>query len=174
MTGRERQLLREIPDILNYESLLYIGMSARENGIIRDQMINLFESRNYKIQVIEIWPPNVESLRPKFPNILLGDIRDLHKMEIGTYDIAMFWHGPEHLEKHEIPDVLWKLEARARKYAVVACPWGRYDQIAVGGNPHEIHRCRVYAVDFERLGWKTSVIGQKDVRGSNLMAWIKK
>lgn len=167
MRTRERQLLRAMPDILNYRTIFYIGISQ-----VREEMFNLFVKKNYETTIMEAWQPNVEALRPRFPKIIQGDIRDLNALKLlPRFDIVMWWHGPEHVEERELPEILTWLHAKAKRYVIVACPWGVYKQGEVKGNPYEKHLSFLYPEFFQNLNWKTSVIGERDVRGSNLIAW---
>lgn len=170
-TPREQQLLDAIPNILDFDSLLYIGAQPISEVSLRIQMLRLFEAENYEVQIMEIWEPFVEGLRSRFPNIIQGDIRDLN---IPEADVVMWWHGPEHVKKEELPIILSTLYKNARKCAVVSSPWGIHKQGEFCGNPYEEHLCTLYPSFFENLGWETSVIGQKDVRGNNLLAWRNK
>jgi hypothetical protein len=169
MKARETQLLRSIPDILDCKTILYIGISQE-----REEILRLFKNKNFKITIIEAWKPNVEALKPKYPDIIWGDITDPEIMaSLPQCDIVMWWHGPEHVKKKDLPDLLGALRKKALKFAVVACPWGIYKQGAVKGNPYEKHQSYLYPDFFRDQGWMTSVIGQKNVRGSNLIAWTK-
>jgi len=167
MTGREQQLLRSLPDILNYKSIFYIGASQR-----RVEMIGLFEEKGYDITIMEAWKPNVDALRERFPKIFQGDVRDIDRLKmLPRFDIIMWWHGPEHAPIEELPKILTWLEMKALKIIVVANPWGIYKQGEIDGNPYEVHRASVYAKFYTDLGWRTNVLGKKDTRGSNLLAW---
>ena len=135
---------------------------------LRIQMLRLFEEKHYDVQIMEIWEQNVDGLRSRFPNIIQGDIRDL---KIPKADVVMWWHGPEHVEKKELPNILTALQKQANHHAVISCPWGTHEQGTSYGNPHENHISTLYPNFFENLGWKTSVIGEKDVKGNNLIAW---
>ena len=138
---------------------------------LRIQMLRLFEEKHYEVQIMEIWKPNVDGLRARFPNIIQGDICDL---DIPESDIVMWWHGPEHVKKEELPHILTALQKKARKYVVIGSPWGvRINHHLVFENPHDLHLSTLYPSFFENLGWKTSVLGEKDKMGSNLIAWWK-
>lgn len=163
---RENQLLKAIPDILDYKSILYIGINQ-----IREEMLHLFKERDYDITILEAWKPNVDALKSKYPNIIWGDIRDLEKIKLlPQFDIVIWWHGPEHVKKKELPKILICLRMKAHLYAIIACPWGIYEQDSAFGNPHEEHLSYLYPEFFKKLGWQTNTIGKEDVKGSNLLA----
>ena len=168
--ARAIQFFKAIPDALKYKSILYIGASKR-----RAEMLSYFIKNNFQITIIEAWTENIYFLKRNYPRIgiIQADIRNVAKIPLGYFDIIMWWHGPEHVEKEALPGIFEVLDNHARKALVLACPWGRYDQEAVDGNPFERHRSRLYPKFFEKLGFKTSTIGTKDKRGSNLLAWKK-
>lgn len=166
MDRKERQLLTCVPDVLNYKSLLYIGASGR-----RQKTLGLFINRGYDYTILEIWHPNVEWLRKRFKNVIEGDVRDIDDFNLGVFDIVCWWHGPEHVKENEVVPIFDKLKNMTKEILIAACPWGIYEQDAVDGNLHEIHFSYLYPEFFEKLGWKTSTFGKRDVKGSNLLAW---
>ena len=165
--AREKQLLEAIPEITNFKTVLYIGANK-----VRAQMLNLFKKEN--VIILEVWPQNAEDMRQEGYNVIEADVRDLPSLDIGKFDAVIWWHGPEHVEEKKLPAILKAMEQKAKKAAIVACPWGRYEQGAVRGNPYEIHRSHLYPEFFIKLGWSVSTIGKKDRRGSNLLAWKRK
>jgi hypothetical protein len=174
--ARKKTVL-SIPGILKYKTLLYIGANPS-----RLELLDLFYNAGYKIDILEIYPPNVEGLRKLnekeklFRDIYQGDVREIDGIIVGKkYDVVCFWHGPEHLEKRDIKSTLIQLENKAKNIIFTGCPYGYYPQDDVYGNPAEIHRCSLDVKFFERLGYKTKTIRKKNKRGSNITAWkIKK
>ncbi len=169
--NREKQLLRCIPTILNYKTLLYIGAKKR-----MIQMLQLFVDTSYAIDIIEIWSANVTKLEDLngIRRIIQGDVRNITQMELPYYDVVMWWHGPEHIYEKELHDVLRNLETLATKFVVVASPWGESKQSGKKGNLSERHVASLYSGTFRNLGWNTDMIGNignKDHTVSNLLAW---
>ena len=169
--NREKQLLRCIPTILNYKTLLYIGAKKR-----MIQMLQLFVDTSYAIDIIEIWSANVTKLKDLngIRRIIQGDVRNITQMELPCYDVVMWWHGPEHVYEKELYDVLRNLETLATKLVVVASPWGESKQGGKRGNLSERHVTSLYSMTFKDLGWNTDMIGNignKDRTVSNLLAW---
>jgi len=170
---RQAQLIRCIPDITDYRTLLYIGANCN-----RMQMIPLFLSAGYVIDVVEVFRPNWQGLvklneaSKIFRNIIHADIREYKTEEL--YDIVMWWHGPEHADYVSMVKVVRYLESLATKYVVLACPWGEYKQNAVGNNIYEEHLQSLSIEDFTIYGYQVDTIGKKDTTGSNLIAWKKK
>lgn len=87
------------------------------------------------------------------------------------WDVVMWIHGPEHIEKSELADTLRNIESYTRYLVVLGCPWGVYKQGKSYGNPYEVHRAYLYPEDFLKLRYKVESIGAKDTPGSNLTAW---
>lgn len=167
---RLEQLKASIPDIFSYKTLLYIGANTG-----RLEMILKFIKAGYTIHFLEIWPSNVARLKRNFVNVINGDVRTIEKYDLDKkYDIVMWWHGPEHVKKEEMPLILNKLIEKANKIAIIACPYGKFEQGTVKGNPYERHLSTFYTMSFRVLGWKTNVIGCPDNPGSNLLAWYRK
>jgi len=171
-TARAKQAFRAVPDLLNYKTLLYIGASKA-----RAEMLSYFIEKDYNIAILEAWSENVLYYRKqliKKLSIIQADVRNVSKIPLANFDVVMWWHGPEHVEKIILSQVLNELYKHTNKILILACPWGRYVQQAVKGNPYEVHRSHLYPEFFKELGFKTSTLGKKDRRGSNLVAWKRK
>lgn len=167
---RLEQLKKCIPDIFSYKTLLYIGANKG-----RLEMVLEFIKAGYTIHFLEIWPPNAARLKRNFVNVIEGDVRMIEKYELEKkYDVIMWWHGPEHVKEEEISPTLDKLIKRTKKITVIACPYGKFEQGSVKGNPYERHLSTLYVMSFRILGWKTNAIGEPDELGSNLLAWHRK
>lgn len=168
--ARENQFFRCIPDALEHETLLYVGANMK-----RMELLGLFVKAKFRIDIIEIWPVNIKELsawneKHKFIRaIRQGDIRNMEIPE--TYDVVMWWHGPEHIEADRIKDVLERLEKIAVKILVLGCPFGVYKQGAEYGNPYETHHIHFTPEFFEERGFSVETIGTKNIPGSNIMAW---
>jgi hypothetical protein len=178
---REKHLSATIPEILNFETtpagrcrtLLYVGAKPG-----RIQMVRLFLENGFRVDVLEAWSPNAAALEkwnsenPTFGLIWKGNIRTTSALaDLPKYDVTMFWHGPEHVTREDLPFVLKNLEGLATRAVILGCPWGRYSQDAIGGNPFERHVSSLYEEDFSAFGYRTSTIGTKDKKGSHLLAW---
>lgn len=167
--------IKAIPDIFDYETMLYIGANPR-----RIELADMFYLKGYEIDVLEIWEPNFKALvewNKKwkiFRYIHLGDVR-LIDQKFRAYwfkwDIILFWHGPEHLPKLDVAPALKKLEAKANHLVIIGCPRGEYHQDPIDGNPYERHECFLYEEDFHALGYCTATVRPKKPRGSNITAW---
>lgn len=155
-----------VPDVFDYETLLYIGASAS-----RAELLSEFEVAGYKIIILEAWKANVSALAEKGLNVVHGDVRQIDKHIKTKFDIVFWWHGPEHVNVFEAGYVLGRLQSHAKHLVVASSPWGKYPQGAIDGNPYERHLCELYIDDYISMGWKVDAIGEEDVKGSNLMGW---
>jgi len=175
---RVRQLMRCIPDVLNYGTLLYLGASRK-----RMQLVELFDGAGYEITILEIWKENVEYLEQNTPcppgnrrpvRVIQGDVREIGGSELARdrFDIVMWWHGPEHIPFRDRTKTLRKLECMANEFIIIGCPPGDYPQEKARENPHEKHHEKIlveffYDPDLMSPGWKA------DISSNNLLAWRK-
>lgn len=168
---RKKQLERNIPDIWKYKTVLYIG--ARK---YRRDFTNQFKQNEYKIDILEIFDKNIQSLKKlKFINKLIkGDVREIDKLVNNKYDVVFWWHGPEHIQKRELKPTLNKLKKLTNHVLVCGCPYGKYEQGAVYGNPWEKHLSYLEPRDFKKSSFKVEVLGKKDSLGSNILAWWRR
>jgi len=169
---RKDQLIDKIPDVYDYGTLLYVGGHCHNDRGL--QMADEFVKHNYTIDVIDIWKPNVKDMRQNLKyvyNVFYGDIRNFDFKAV--YDVIMFWHGPEHLEKADIPVLLERLKKYAAKLIIFGCPYGYYEQGPEYGNPYETHRSHWDREDFVKLGMESDAIGYKDSLKGNILSWIR-
>lgn len=170
------ELLRELlPALFSPppKRILYVGASKRSGrGSYTDEML----AAGHVLTLLEAWPDNAQYYAhlPDTPFVLVqcGDVRkvDYYRWS-GPFDIAFWWHGPEHIGPNELEATLEQLERRCLELIVLGCPWGRYEQGEVDGNPFERHLAYLYPQDFKRLGYSAATLGQRDVPGSCIVAW---
>jgi len=166
--GRKNQLLKNIPDIYDYNSVLYVG--ARTNRI---DFGKEFLKKKYKIDILEVFEPNVLHLKKIewIDNVFQEDVRKVDNSVRKKYDIVFWWHGPEHIEKKDLSTTLAKLEQLSNHLVVCGCPWGEFEQGALYNNPNERHLSALLPEDFQKLNYQTSTIGFCDVPMSNILSW---
>lgn len=144
--------------------VLYVGLDPDHEFLVPE----LFRAGN-ELTVLEIWPASAAHYKKdsRLRHIVCGDVRNVPLSE--HYDAAVWWHGPEHLQKGDVRPALKQLEALADTI-VVGCPWGenRADGL---GNPYMVHVSAWYPEEFETWGYEIIVGGERDVMGGNLMAW---
>jgi hypothetical protein len=166
---RREQLERCLPDIWKNRTVLYIGAYA-ERFHFKDK---LCENR-CMVDVLEVEPTNHASLF-KFEwlhKIILGDAIYIEKYVDKNYDLVMWSHGIQQIEKKYFKDTIDKLWKITDNILVFLTPWGKYIEQSNSGRNTNL--TILYREDFEFLGFKTSTIGPRDVNGSNLLAWKRK
>ena len=165
-TNRTQSLLRLAPDLFNYKSVLYVG--AKPN---RHHYADVFHKKDYVVTFLEVFDENVAGLLALdwINEVIKGDVRNCGPILQGRrFDVVFFWHGPEHLTEDETLVTLPELERLARRLVVLGCPWGTYQQGAVGGNPFERHVAAFDYEFFETKGYAVECLGEKNVAGSNI------
>jgi len=93
-------------------------------------------------------------------------------LPLARYDLAFWWHGPEHVFLGDLAGALAGLEARAR-LVVVSAPWGRSPQAEVDGNVHQRHVASLEPAHFERLGYRAFTIGARDAGSRSNILGVK-
>jgi len=126
-------------------------------------------ARVHKLTLLEVWPVNAAYYQDdsRFERVILGDVRTWQADE--HYDTAVWWHGPEHIQRSELAGALAGLEAVADR-VILGCPWGEYVQGAYGGNPYEEHVATLQPEDFEALGYEVTTLGTQNDPASNIVA----
>lgn len=130
------------------QSMLYVGWRSDCASWWNNQFSQ--ELGIQKIGIIEIYAPNFEGARNRFPSydVIHGDVREIEKYTTkGQYDMIFWDHGPEHVSKDDLVACTPKLFDHSGKILLYCCPWGNWPQGAEGGNTNEIH----YDVDKETL-----------------------
>jgi hypothetical protein len=169
------QISQYIPDIYDYDTALYVGASTK-----RQHFQPELAKAGYKIDCLEIWEQNHRLLSKrnvrhfKFDNFILGDVRECDTLIQNTYDIAVWWQGPEHIKKKELPGTFDKLLNLVTKFVIITCPWGVYPQGEYRGNPYEEHLASLYPEDFEELGWEVRAVGEENHKHAYIIAWRRK
>ena len=171
---RLHQLRTQVPWLLGQKKgtrVLYVGASPQ-----RFQMGVQLHDAGYRITLLEAWEPNARFYRehPLVDTVIHGDVCDLRFLAQGRrWDLAIWWHGPEHLGEGKLRYVLEWLEMFTSVGVVLACPWGRSVQGPLGGNPYEVHRSLLLPEDFEVLGYRTATLGKRGRRRTwpHILAW---
>lgn len=158
-------LLSELPEITNGngKSLLYVGAS-----IWRAYLLDEFIAWGWKPLILEVFPPNVEywgQVR-KIPTVQ-GDICSV---ALPHYDLAFWWHGPEHVHKEYLPAALQNIE-RAADLVILSCPEGDSPQGAAYENPFEKHLWSVSKTDLDAFGYNTRVDQRPNTNIPGIIAW---
>jgi len=169
---RLRQLEKNIPRVWNNRRVLYIG--ANRNRFHYNENLKKNECTT---DVLEIDEGRCKELKTSFRwlnNVICGNVIDVDELlPNAKYDMVLWSHGPEILEKTFFAPTIKKLEKITNNLLVIMCPWGKYLYYKPISelNPIDTNITALYEQDFRKLGFSTSVLGKKDVNGSNLLAW---
>ena len=158
---------RHLPGLFSYPGdMLYIGANP-----LRCHLANELNDAGWHLELLEVWQPNIDHYANNGPfhELTLGDVREIGALR---HDALVWWHGPEHIGKDEIPVLLRRLEAMV-PVIVLGCPWGKYNQGAAYGNPYEEHRATLYPEDFLGWGYEVETCGRPDTGDglSHILAW---
>ena len=50
----------------------------------------------------------IKYLKKFYENVIQGDVREIDKIISKFYDVIVWWHGPEHIEKEKLESTLKK------------------------------------------------------------------
>ena len=157
------------PPVRRTKSLLYIGASKRRQFLLPE-----LAKIGWLIDILEVFPENVGHLRNHRPNgvrmIREGDVR-CDPFPQPPYDAAVWWHGPEHVPKEDVPGALARLEEAARlvvlggpledpPYPEGAAPYR---------NPHERHHWSITVPAIEQFGYTVARVRRPLIAG--FVAW---
>jgi len=171
---REVQLEMNVPYIWEHVYVLYIGAN-----VDRFHFKNNLRDHDCQVDILEIDEDRCRDLEKLdwINKVIHGDVADIdHFIEPDQpYDLILWSHGPEILEREDlIFSTIEKLINLTYETLVLLCPWGRYDY-TLDEKKHlrssDINKIALYPDDFLEHGFSVSVLGKKDVRGSNLLAW---
>ena len=165
------QLRRCVPQIFKAGTCLYVGASRDKFANSARELIKA----GRVVTILEIWEPNVEFYRqqPSVAQVIQGDVRDVATLDLPHYDLAMWWHGPEHIPAADLPATLRALEEHA-DLVVLGCPFGLTVQRPeeMRGNPWQEHLAGLLPADFERMGYRVDTFGKEaDWNACNILAW---
>lgn len=167
-----RELRLHVPALWQAGRILYVGANRCANPGLVDEL----KAAGAEMHLLEAWAENVAHYRDrdpdKFASITQGDARDL-PLELGEFDAAVWWHGPEHLPESEWRAVVGMLEDMA-PLVILGCPWGVWEQGEADGNPFEVHQCAIYPEDLVALGYTVRAIGEGADRKGHMVAWSGK
>lgn len=156
------------PDCFVPGRLLYVGAS-----ILRSQCLPDLVAAGHQVTILEIWPDNVAHYRARGFTVVQGDVRQVGTLNLPRYDVAFWWHGPEHVALSDLPATLAALEELA-DLVVLACPWGESPQGAVYGNPHEAHRISLAPLFFTARGYRTWTMGRPGLQSRSQIIAVKR
>jgi len=161
----------QVPTLFtNPGTILYVGASPHRTDLV----VPLLDT-GHKIIILERYWPNCKHFwgAPSFLWAIYGDVRDIWEYQIPVpIDVAIWWHGPEHVGASEWADAIGNLELIAKSLVILASPWGHCPQGDFAGNPHERHVSTTYPEDYVKLGYKVATCGEKDIPPkSDIVSW---
>jgi len=166
---RREQLDRCLPGLFKTGgAALYVGASMYR----ADYLTELHEA-GHRMTVLDIWFANAWHLAAdeRAERVIHGDVRNVGKMGLPHFDVAFWWHGPEHLGQKDGLRALAELEKLA-DLVVIGCPDGHYHLGPAYGNPHEQHLSAWVPGDFKRLGYQAeSLGGEPGTETCHILAW---
>lgn len=172
--------LVELMKLLEFDSALYIGASSRIKNkkqgtrLIKTYFADRLQAQCDYVDLLEVWPANIEGLKgePPFRKLILGNGKTVADHVDQKYDLIFWWHGPEHIYDHEIASAVESMKRVCSKYIVFGCPWGVYEQDAVYGNPYEEHKSHLDPEFYEKLGFVTATVSQRNHKLGNITSWM--
>lgn len=158
-------LVKCVPDLFTRTgTCLYIGAS-----VSRFQMGQRLIDAGYEISIVEPWQPNIVHYRARGFPVVADDIRNA-VLYLRKFDIVMWWHGPEHVNARDLAWLIPALETLARRYVILAYPYGEYAQGSHLGNDYEKHVTTLWPDSFR--GYQSASIGKAgDGPQSCVIAW---
>jgi len=190
---RDLQLGRCLPDLYDYKTLLYIGIKIRWNyPTFRGQ--DKFDTADYTIDILEINPETVAQLKkmnieghqfhnlfrpaPMFRTIYEGDVREVQTITPETYDVVMWWQGPEHVHLQEVEPTLSALWIKTKHLLVLGCPCSgitdEHPMAIKGADGPGTHYSRFDQQFFTSLGFEVDVVGECGKKGNNMLAYKRR
>ena len=140
-------------------TFLNIGMNRPHNPA-NNWWLKICQANGILPYVLEVFEPNRRALREYgIPNVIAGDVSEIDSIfGPSSFDVVLWWHGPEHVEKSVAIQTIEKLKGCTRQMLIVGCPKGFEPQTTVGGNDHERHVSAWERSDFEKQGMETIVV----------------
>lgn len=162
---RVAQIREVLPSLLRDgcgKTCLYVGATPW-----RFQLGQELHEAGYEITLLEIDPDNAyfyEGHPWLGGGVICGDVRELGRER--RWDVAVWWHGPEHIARQDLGPAIRGLESVAG-LVVLAAPWGINKQPVVEGNLHQEHKAHLQPVVFEQMGYRAVTCGVE----SDLSTW---
>jgi len=173
---RRLQMEKAIPDIWDYEPVLYIGANT-EQFCFKEQL------QGRIVDVLEIDHQRCIDLTSAFRwirKVIEGDVMYVDELIDDIYPVVMWFGGPSALrEKEHVKPTLDKLFDIAKKLLVVSMPYGKrsYTTERLEYLKHAIPETYdwqvlgIHPVDLLELKFKVATLGRENGRISNMLAW---
>ena len=165
--------LKLIPELWTGGTCLYVGAKPA-----RREMAETMKEIGFAVDAIEAWPNHYFGLtdwnkkNQVFRDIFLGNVLYAERIVRRTYDVVMWWHGPEHVAKEALPDFLATIQRICRGTIIMAFPHGDFEQSPLEGNPMDAHLWFPKAIDFP--GWNSKAyLGRDEKEWPQIVVWKK-
>lgn len=169
---RWEQIRRELGgEFPRREKILYVGAHPRRMQMGRE----LFEAE-CEITLLEAYKPSADHYEGHewLKEVICGDVRDIKEIAGGrTWDVTVWWHGPEHVREEELGPTLTDIESVTSRLVILGCPWGKNIQGPVNSNPYATHQNHLDTGDLTSLGYTTRTRGKRNRPDTwcHILAW---
>lgn len=147
--------------------LLYVGA----NQLRPPHHVQTLVDSGWHVHLLEVFLGNVQHHQGGglFDSLTWGDVRTA-RFPQNSVDVAMWWHGCEHIPQADVAQAVANLERAAAWLVVLGCPNGNSPQGAEYGNEQETHRWDVSPSDLQALGYGVVAYAAGGHR-RHLLAW---
>lgn len=168
-TVREQTVCDILRPLEGCRTMLNVGMRDPEDERHR-WWLKICEANEIEPAVIEACLVNAKACRKFVDRVYVADICDW-RFAGGEYDIVLWWHGPEHVEKFRALSAIAQLWRGVSKALILGCPQGYSPQGVVNGNPYERHRSEWQPEEFEQnFDMHTTVVDDGQL-APHITAW---
>ena len=175
---RQMQLETYIPMIWRHLNFLYVGANLEEFSF-RQGLTMAYDFFNAQIEIVEIDEDRAKAVLAKYPWVSHAMIIDIGQGGLSrarkSYECSLWVNGPGLLPTtKEIDTALHSLQLITSGMLVIMNPWGRVryrngeDEIL---HKHDVYRTPLLPDFFLQRGFAVHLIGQKDTKGGNILAW---
>jgi len=180
------QVLDYIPYFFNQPRVLYIGANRDEflfhqyfrqaNKVFREKVVSLmaFPPRVDVMEIDRERCMDIKRLHGDWLNaVLQGDVTEISYVPNlkKYYELIVWAYGPSVVPREQVWAAIYNLELMGG-IIVLMTPWGKYqypDNVDV--HPLDKNITEFRPIEFLRRGYAVHCMGERDTRGSNLMAW---
>ena len=149
------------------KSILNIGFRYDSDTSILSYAL----SNGKTFTALEVYAPNVDSMRKFGIDCVLMDVRDIQRLE-RNYDAIVWLHGPEHITWEDFLACREKIEAKSNVITLYQAPIGECPQEDIYGNPYERHVQTLCPKMFEELGY--NIFDHSPFNEKTFSAWVEK
>jgi len=171
-----KEIATAVPEI---NSLLNVGLGEHGETIKWLKVYNwLFDINRF--ENLELVASRIKKMRAVkganreyIDKCHLGDVRKIDELDIGPFDLILWSHGPEHINRDEWADTFAKLD-KLGKIIVIHLPWGKaYDNNQNKKFPLGDQHLSgsVMRDEMEQFGFKVRYTGIRDTKQSCMYGW---